>query len=105
MQTTTRRQRRAYMAERKREERRELEHDCACARSARAAGVDPKLDLGVSILFFHDLHKALGERACPKCPECTALRREGALDRPAQPREVTLSYWRDALERKIRGVP
>lgn len=94
-----RRDRRAYQAGRRREDKRELHHACAVASSARAAGVEPDHDFGVSILFFHDLHRALGEVSCPKCPECTALRREGRLDRarPRLAKAAVLGDWQELL--------
>jgi hypothetical protein len=103
----TRRQRRAYLAGRRRQEKRELAHACACARSARAAGVPESADLGVGILFFHDLHRALGEPSCPRCVECIALKREGRIDRarPGAPRAEVLENWRRLLAAQRAEVP
>ena len=94
-----RRDRRAYQALRRRQDKAEQNHRCAVAVSARAEGVEPDHDFGVGILFFHDLHRALSEVSCPKCPECIALKREGKLDRagPRLPKHKVLADWHELL--------
>jgi len=94
-----RRARRAYLAQRRREERQEAAHACRVHASARQAGVDPGQELSVGVLFFHDLHRVLGEPSCPKCPECLALKRDGRIEANRPDRAEVLAYWERVIAR------
>jgi hypothetical protein len=94
--TISRQLRRSYISQRRRDERHELAHDCAVTRSAHAAGLKPDTELGLPILLFHDVHRALGEPSCPKCPECTALKKGARID-PRPAKERVLKKWSEVL--------
>ena len=94
--TITRKLRRAYISQRKRDERKELSHDCAVTRSAHAAGLNDDTQVALPILLFHDVHRSLGEPSCPKCPECSALKKGSRID-PRPPKEAVLKKWQEVL--------
>lgn len=86
--------RRQHAAQRRLQDRRRTPHPCAVEKSRRAAGVQHEVALAYP--FFHDLHRALGERMCPQCPRCSYLLGEGQID-PAPDRDLTLDRWRALL--------
>lgn len=95
--TISRKLRRSYIAQRRRDERKELSHACAVSRAATLAGVKLETDLALPILLFHDVHRALGEPSCPKCPECSALKKGARID-PRPPREIVMRKWQAVLD-------
>jgi hypothetical protein len=95
--TISRQLRRAYISQRKRDEKKELSHECLVTRSAHAAGLKPDTELALPILLFHDVHRALGEPSCPKCPECSALKKGARID-PRPPKEQVLKKWQEVLD-------
>jgi hypothetical protein len=92
-----RRDRRAHYAARRRQDRQEERHECCVKRSAIASGVLPERDLAVPILFFHDLHRVLGEPSCPKCPECMALKRDGRIDHVRPDKAAVYAKWAEVI--------
>jgi hypothetical protein len=98
--------RRAHGARIRREERRELSHVCAVEQAQRSAGVVGRVP-GVTVVYYHDLHRVLGEPTCPRCPRCLWLRRVGRIDRKPQDPAATLETWRQLLEarRQLHEVP
>ena len=89
---------RAHASKKRRDERHELQHACAIQRLAGAAGVLHEVQ--VPILFFHDVHRVLGEPSCPRCPRCLKLRAAGRIDRAPHDRQGTLKEWQALLERE-----
>lgn len=87
--------RRAHAAGRRAEARKQVPHLCACDVSRQAADVPH--EVAVSFLFFHDLHRALGEPHCPLCPRCAICKRVGRIDGPPNRAQV-LDRWERLLE-------
>ncbi len=81
-------------------------HQCVVEQSRQAGRVPHPVPLAYP--FFHDLHRALGERRCAQCPRCSALKAAARqlleAGRPASAVDplpdvvVTLTRWQMLLE-------
>lgn len=92
-----RRVRRSHGALRRREERHEAAHLCKVLANKAQAGLE-RTTVDVTVTFYHDLHRVLGEPRCPHCPRCLALKRLGRIDRKPADAAGIRHKWELLLE-------
>lgn len=94
--SSTRRARRARATQTRSKNRKEARHWCALDADAQKRGIHEAV--GLSLAEFHAIHRALGERECPRCPHCNAKKPVDLT------RAQALNAWGQHMAAKLKEI-